>query len=226
MIALVATRPSRPRGPDPGEYLNEYRRRRGLQPSASSSATTASNGAAGFARRAHRIGRFVRYVDGLGDRDRSLSPDGDGFWDTLQSTLTPDPQPPSVGSSFASTSASAAASQTANSSNTSITNPDDEAELPCDPADENSNSESEEAESYEVAQFPRRLRRMETDRRRSYADVAADTAPSAREDRPERLEWLTDMQRIVQGLASRQDIPDEWWAAAGLSRSMTWDESN
>ncbi|KAI0012619.1 hypothetical protein F4779DRAFT_15736 [Xylariaceae sp. FL0662B] len=83
-----------------------------------------------LSRGASRLSNRVRYVDGLGDRDRSLSPEGDGVWDTLQSTLTPDPQPPSVGSSFASTTASAATSQStaASSSNTPITSPDDEAE--------------------------------------------------------------------------------------------------
>ncbi|GAB1312558.1 hypothetical protein MFIFM68171_02768 [Madurella fahalii] len=40
--------------------------------------------------------------DGLGNRNRSLSPEGDNVWDTLLSTLTLGPQPPSVGSSFAS----------------------------------------------------------------------------------------------------------------------------
>ncbi|EPE05648.1 hypothetical protein F503_08179 [Ophiostoma piceae UAMH 11346] len=48
-------------------------------------------------------------VDGLGDRRRSLSPEGDGVWDTLLTTLTPDPQPPSLNSSFASTSEALAA---------------------------------------------------------------------------------------------------------------------
>ncbi|PSR80566.1 hypothetical protein BD289DRAFT_455252 [Coniella lustricola] len=48
-------------------------------------------------------------VDGLGDRNRSLSPEGDGVWDTLLSSITPDPQPPSAGTSFQSTSAPAPA---------------------------------------------------------------------------------------------------------------------
>jgi hypothetical protein len=159
-------------------------------------------------------------MDGLGDRDRSLSPEGDSVWDTLQSTLTPDPQPPSVGSSFASTNASAAASQTtASSSNTSITNPDEEVEPPCDPIADNLDTDEDGDE--EVEEQPTEPSRRPTphSERRSYADVVA--ALPAGDDRNERLEWLSDMQRIVQGLASRQDIPDQWWAAAGLSRSMT-----
>lgn len=50
----------------------------------------------------------TRGVDGLGDRERSLSPEG---WDTLLSTLTPDPQAPSANSSFASGAQTQGASQ-------------------------------------------------------------------------------------------------------------------
>lgn len=65
-------------------------------------------------------------LDGLGDRNRSLSPEGYDVWETLLTTVTPDPQPPSIGSSFTSASASAVASQSAapGSSATSFTNPD------------------------------------------------------------------------------------------------------
>ncbi|KAI8633589.1 hypothetical protein F5Y19DRAFT_489054 [Xylariaceae sp. FL1651] len=180
-------------------------------------------------RHAQRVRHFGGHTDGLGDRDRSLSPEGDGAWDTLQSTLTPDPQPPSVGSSFASTTASAAASQSngASSVNTSMTTPDEETEQPCDPVMYNSGSEGEdddEEQSNELSRQPMRHSR------RSYADVAAE--PQSRQspeaaDAPDadRLEWLSGMHRIVRGLALREDIPDEWWAQAGLSRSMSWEES-
>jgi hypothetical protein len=200
--------------PDPGEYLNEYRRRRNPQDGITRS-------------RRSRADRYVRYMDGLGDRDRSLSPEGDSIWDNLQSTLTPDPQPPSVGSSFASATVSAAASQTAaSSSNTSVTNPDEDAEMPCDPVGENAES-SGEGEDDPVPQRTEPTRRPTPHGgQRSYADVVAETLPLADDDASEGLQWLSDMQRIVQGLAARQDIPDRWWAAAGLSRSMTWDEAN
>lgn len=55
--------------------------------------------------------RGATHIDGLGDRERSLSPDVNGTWDTLLTTLTPDPQPPSAGSSFASATASNTTSQ-------------------------------------------------------------------------------------------------------------------
>ncbi|ELR04592.1 hypothetical protein GMDG_06874 [Pseudogymnoascus destructans 20631-21] len=84
-------------------------------PSASALPPSENNSAE---RRRFRLPR----VDGLGDRERSLSPGGDGEWDTLLTTISPDPQPPSAGSSFASTSASDAASSvpTSTSSATSI----------------------------------------------------------------------------------------------------------
>lgn len=47
----------------------------------------------------HRTPASQSRVDGLGDRQRSLSPE---MWDTLLTTLTPDPEPPSLNSSFAS----------------------------------------------------------------------------------------------------------------------------
>ncbi|KAI1744978.1 hypothetical protein F4680DRAFT_443460 [Xylaria scruposa] len=172
-------------------------------------------------RRAQR----ARYLDGLGDRDRSLSPE---VWDTLQSTLTPDPQPPSVGSSFASTVVSATASQAhgSDSANTSITTPDEEIEPPCDPVIENSGSDSEDAEERLIE--PSRQPTPRT--RRSYADVVAEPhsrqSPESADTIDHDREWLSGMHRIVRGLASRGDIPDEWWAQAGLSRSMSWEDAS
>lgn len=164
--------------------------------------------------------------DGLGDRDRSLSPEGDGVWDTLLSSITPDPQPPSVGTSFASTSApaSAATSQSttnsAHSSHTSLAAPapprmpnaeDFEFDHPCESGGENSDTEGDDEESNENT-----LRRIE----RSYADVVAHTQSHRDDDTLEMFGTVESMQRIVRNLARREDIPDEWWAQAGLSRSL------
>ncbi|TGJ84700.1 hypothetical protein E0Z10_g4055 [Xylaria hypoxylon] len=181
----------------------------------------------------HRHAQRVRYVDGLGDRDRSLSPEGDGVWDTLQSTLTPDPQPPSVGSSFASTVVSANTSEAngTNSVNTSMTTLNEEIEPPCDPVTDNPGSEDEDDRG-EQPDLSNELWLQSTirDWRRSYADVAAgaqsrQSPESGDASEPDR-EWLSGMHHIVRGLASRVDIPDEWWAQAGLSRSMSWEDSN
>ncbi|KAF3058091.1 hypothetical protein GL218_05280 [Daldinia childiae] len=145
-------------------------------------------------RRAHR----VRYVDGLGDRDRSLSPEGDGVWSILQSTLTVDPHPPSVGSSFASTTASTIASlnPTVPSSRTSITSPTEETEPPCDPVGEP--EATTEGSSADI-QGTDRSRRPTPHGRRSYAAVVADTLSGTglSSDDPE---WLLVCIELSAGL--------------------------
>lgn len=256
----------------------------------------------------------TRAVDGLGDRDRSLSPE---VWDTLLTTLTPDPQPPSAGSSFASTVASQSAG---NSSRTSFTAPDPPvataADQACESAWEHSDTE-EPDHDYEHPDFARIRRRREEVRRarmastrvpdynldgpvdgpvdgpplrrygRTEADVAAlrrrrmrspdgplvptreagdagaddlteaDGPSNSQLQRP-RHGWVGQLsvgvsddeqnterqrlnresstgsganaqlggeewQRIVRSLARREDIPDEWWAEAGLSRILPRD---
>lgn len=163
-------------------------------------------------------------VDGLGDRNRSLSPEDEGVWDTLLSSITPDPQPPSVGTSFASTSAPASgtASQSTgtsgHSSHTHITAPMTVDELsldggfdfehPCESGGDNSDTEGEDDDFSQLT-----LRRFG----RSYADV---TRSQREEEDLEILGGVESMQRIVRNLARREDIPDEWWAEAGLSRSL------
>lgn len=199
---------------------SRYYRRRHIE---QMSQHMASNSVAG-----HRHAQRTRYADGLGDRDRSLSPDADGVWDTLQSTLTPDPQPPSVGSSFASTAVSATTQVNGTSStSTSMTTPNEDTEPPCDPIIDNSGSDSEDDER----ERPTGPSGEPTSRsQRSYADVVAE--PQSRESPefadasdPDR-EWLLGMHRIVRRLASRSDIPDDWWSQAGLSRSMSWEDPN
>jgi hypothetical protein len=178
-------------------------------------------------------GRAAR-LDGLGDRDRSLSPDGDGAWETMLTTLTPDPQLPSAGSSFASVSAATSASSTSDSQGTSLTtmsgNYNQSAhvnaviENVCDILEDSdsssvmSNTEVDEEEDiYELPDDHDARDRLW----RSYADAVASRA-----DRVARHHGATDsddlgrMQHIVRRLARREDIPDEWWAEAGLSRNF------
>lgn len=159
--------------------------------------------------------------DGLGDRNRSLSPEGDGVWDTLLSSITPDPQPPSVGTSFASASAATSQPSTAsgaNSANSSRTSLDDgadgsySAELigfteACESGGDNSDTEGDEDDEARE----NILRRFG----RSHGDMAE------RDDEDiEVFGGVESMQRIVRNLARREDIPDEWWAEAGLSRML------
>ena len=259
-------------------------------------------------------------MNGLGDRQRSLSPEG---WDTLLTTLTPDPQPPSASSSFVSNSATQSAGQ---STNTSMSeqqqqqqqqqqSADSTQEQPCDSGCEN--SDTEQAEQTELQRLrrtrPRHRRQLprpsettssgavrfwlpgtdpdapstesntspfssapslpartqffstmeprrpsplwrnlgddssgpeprSTDFRsegrrgiwigRLSVGASDDEAPTSRSRRNREGstgsgnntgtgdEELTGMQRIVRTLAHRQDIPDEWWAEVGLSRTL------
>ncbi|KAF5633566.1 hypothetical protein F52700_6020 [Fusarium sp. NRRL 52700] len=246
-------------------------------------------------RASNRITRFAPFqrVDGLGDRDRSLSPE---VWDTLLSTLTPDPQPPSAGSSFASNVASQSAGTT---SGTSFTTPDQDPDVLADQACESGceGSETEDIDQtlsvldqirrrraemrrvhvrlHEAGQDapidggairhdgvvgsdsrqrrspdgvvpsdhhhrPRALRRERSLRSRSAWVGHLSVGNSDDEQGPERNrqnresstasgsntnvedDWM-GMQRIVRSLARREDIPDEWWAEAGLSRTLPGD---
>jgi hypothetical protein len=233
-----------------------------------------------------------RGVDGLGDRERSLSPE---VWDTLLSTLTPDPQPPSAGSSFASVvlSQTAGPSSTTTPSSGNATQP---GEPPCDSGCENSDGEDEAYNPRENA--PRHRSRRLADRvpeynldgpsdgpptrvlrrngRSASAPRASSLLPYSRHTSRERTagldigaepvsslihtgpregwvgrlsvgvsdeeqgdeatrqeregsesqnvsggeEDLSGMQRIISNLTWRQDIPDEWWAEAGLRRTF------
>ncbi|RGP80550.1 hypothetical protein FLONG3_1289 [Fusarium longipes] len=238
--------------------------------------------------------RRSRYLDGLGDRERSLSPE---VWDTLLSTLTPDPQPPSAGSSFASNMASQSAGA---SSGTSFTTPDLAQDTTIDQACESGceGSETEEPDMQAALNRRRRddMRRVrvrlpepaglahpvdstadrgngavgsDSRHRRSPDGPVTDRLRRARsirdrtnrfgpyrahgwvgqlsignsddEQGPERTgrsqespatsgsntnageeDWMS-MQHIVRSLARREDIPDEWWAGAGLSRTLPGD---
>ncbi|UNI20942.1 hypothetical protein JDV02_006986 [Purpureocillium takamizusanense] len=286
--------------------------------------------------RRNAMARNVFGLDGLGDRERSLSPE---VWDTLLTTLTPDPQPPSAGSSFASVAASQ--SQSAGPSSSTPTSAPDIIDGPamdgqCDSDCGHSDADMDEDEEnidvsgmrlrvpsgrdearqtnpYNLdsivngsgshpgavqpqrsssssntaaannnsnnnnnselgAQFGDMFTSISADVPRPPASIARilrqreQTAQpyqsqdqSAQQDGPERVlmtegvraegdespmprqsngasgvtsgatsggeeDW-SGMQRIVRSLARREDIPDEWWAEVGLSRTLPQDET-
>jgi hypothetical protein len=152
-----------------------------------------------------------------------LSPDGGAVaWDTLLTSIAPDPQPPSAGSSFASTSAAAAAaSSSAGSGPISTSTPmtsfgrtdDGPALQDCDISDSGLNSDEEE----DMQMLNHIVRGASGEPwRSSWVVGRADrVAPlSSAED----TEHLGGMQRIISRLAERDDIPEEWWRMAGLRR--------
>lgn len=186
--------------------------------------------------RSRRLLRQAR-LDGLGDRDRSLSPENGAAWDTLLTGITPDPQPPSAASSFASNSAAAATNSTgsgpstASTSMTSLGRP--EASQMNDSADadayeqhvidclsDSSSAEDEEEDVYEL----RGLNRTQAPWR-SYAEVVTPNEPSRHGSTPD-AEELGGWHRIISRLTERDDIPDEWWASAGLIRNLRREPTN
>ncbi|KAI9678083.1 MAG: hypothetical protein M1817_006027 [Caeruleum heppii] len=213
--------------------------------------------------------RVPTTVDGLGDRDRSMSPEDS--WDTLLTTITPDHHLPSTDSSFTSATATATASASSLTSNpisasTSITTPDesDEGITPCDDNalldttdtddfdteadDDDDDSDDDGASSIDIRVNRHRAAaaaamstfgeenatpRAPTFQRQMNARIPpriphGPTYPHSRSPRERSTqsgdqddEWhWTGMQHILGSLARREDIPDEWWAAAGLSRTL------
>jgi hypothetical protein len=178
---------------------------------------------------ANRLRERAAHLDGLGDRDRSLSPDGEGAWETMLTTLTPDPQLPSAGSSFASASAATSASSTSDSQGTSLTTMSSihnetarvnaVIENVCDILED---SDSSSVMSDTEAEDEEDIYELQDDHyarpRRSYADVVASRV--ARHYGAAESDNWGGMQHIIRRLARREDIPDEWWAEAGLSRTF------
>ncbi|KAF9887839.1 hypothetical protein FE257_009499 [Aspergillus nanangensis] len=189
-------------------------------------------------------------VDGLGDRQRSVSPDADhanDAWETLLTTITPDTNLPSADSSFTSASASGTNSTlngTTRSSATSFGNlpgsadpastnvqmvldPYPEFLNPCDYSSTDSDSESEAEISQQslFRRYRRRMREMDAMRRSHNIQSAMGNPPTiptisfAFSDTSSDPD-LHQMQAILDRLARREDIPDDWWAAAGLARTI------
>lgn len=166
-------------------------------------------------------------LDGLGDRERSVSPvnqEHDVTWDTLLASITPDPQPPSAGSSFASSSAAAAASssnslpQSMTSSMTSVARTEeDPANNDCDGPTSDSDLDDWDAEEGDIDELMDSVRRFRGDGfLRTYADITARASRIARRRVGRDPEHLGGMHWIISRLAERDEVPDEWWAEAGL----------
>lgn len=193
-------------------------------------------------------------VDGLGDRQRSISPDMDhenDAWETLLTTITPDVHLPSADSSFTSASVSGstdpsrmgASRGTANSSQTlpssldssgaglsTALDPYPEFLNPCDyPTSSDSETESEPERSTLLRRYPSRLYPTSSERRRAAALGPESTMSSQPPvptvsfslQNPSTDPDFQQMHAILDRLARREDIPDDWWAAAGLSRTLS-----
>lgn len=187
-------------------------------------------------------------VDGLGDRQRSPSPPDDNnendTWETLLTTITPDDHLPSADSSFTSATASATNALSRNyglsSANTSfspsfnsnagtarlVLDPYPAEFFTCDIPSDGSDTEAEFDDSMETSSRERRRhsRRNDADTPRNTGQEQANHSHDSQSSFSFRRDGadpdLQQMQAILDRLARREGIPDEWWAAAGLSRSI------
>lgn len=182
-------------------------------------------------------------VDGLGDRQRSPSPDGDrdsDAWETLLATITPDATLPSTDTSFNSTSASAPGVSLSVLPRSSVNLPH---ALPMtmgagrahfrlepypdtlNPCDFDSSDDDEES-PFSYNEFMRRApsmlpltRRLPDQHSTMGSHPPVPTIAMSLSDQHQNDD-LQHMQVILDRLARREDIPDDWWAAAGLARTL------
>ncbi|PGH22922.1 hypothetical protein AJ80_02971 [Polytolypa hystricis UAMH7299] len=193
-------------------------------------------------------------LDGLGDRERSLSPSDESDehdpWETLLTTIRPDDNLPSADSSFTSATATASSALSRNTGRTSFAN-SSRTSLPtlhspmfplevdsfpdliahCDEfMSEDSDTEADSDMEHEPYRRPNIIPREPTSRSTSRPDPetasrsndTGSSTPSANVSfgLDDGTQGLQQLQDIIDRLARRGDIPDEWWAAIGLSRNL------
>lgn len=186
-------------------------------------------------------------LDGLGDRQRSLSPDEDhanDAWEMLLTTIAPDANLPTAESSFTSASASASTNASRNASSRATVNslqtlpssldssslrmstgPDPHRDyLNCDYTSD-SDTESEPEPSSILRRYGPRIHLVSSTRRSPGPESTMGSQPpipmvSLSFQHPSSDPDTQQMQAILDRLARREDIPDDWWAAAGLSHIL------
>ena len=182
----------------------------------------------------HAPAMTINHADGLGDRRRSFSPE-EATWETLLTTIAPDERLPSTDSSFTSVtvSASSRSSNSLLSSATLLTAPSSSSETLnatsniCDDPTDSEYSESDD----EVATVMRDgfhdgpssldpLRYNASVRARQESWQIDDTFERLRRRANQEIEYQ-QMQTMMARMDRHEPIPDEWWATAGLSRSVS-----
>ena len=176
----------------------------------------------GSARSPH--GRSQENVDGLGDRERSFSPDDDQ-WETMLTTIQPDERVPSTHSSFTSTTASSSSrsSNPVSSYGTLVTAPSTATDVEACPADLDDSEDNDSIDdsidiaSAQLSQAENQSRRIESlsriinDQRQS-----RDEHQARRRRMLQREEELLDLEANLRRL--ERQISEEQPVAAGRSR--------
>jgi hypothetical protein len=173
----------------------------------------------------------VSTVDGLGDRERSLSPsDENSQWETFYGSIRPDPVAPTAESSFASAAASASFSNShpssragsshtsASSSQTHLTVPsrrhspasNDQFMRACESSDDDtaSDTEADEDDAAPTAEAIRRRYNPITLRRRSRPSYFSDEPPHRDTERYSRrvMERTRDASAYVRSFYSPNSV--------------------
>jgi hypothetical protein len=180
-------------------------------------------------------------VDGLGDRQRSLSPDVErenDAWETLLSTITPDANPPSTDTSFSSMVAAetrrvAEIRRNASTLASTMLPPEssravhlllDPYPSTLHPCDLSSSDEDDDDTPINYHRYvgssgaPVSVRRSPGVHSTMSSHPPIPTISFSFSDSGDTD--LQQMQAILDRLARREDIPDDWWAGAGLSRTI------
>ena len=161
-------------------------------------------------------GQPQSYVDGLGDRERSFSPDDD-HWETMLTTIQPDERVPSAHSSFtsATTTASSLSSNSAFSSGTLLTAPS--TSTSADFCFDDSDDETVNTLDSQLAQAHSQARRIRALSDRLSRQQNLDEHNLARHRRwVEREDELQRMEANLRRLETQ--ISEERPAAAGRRR--------
>ncbi|MCJ1473056.1 hypothetical protein MMC13_001705 [Lambiella insularis] len=179
--------------------------------------------------------RMIDHADGLGDRRRSFSPE-ENTWETLLTTITPDDRLPTPSSSFVSATASASSlsSNSGRSAATFLTLPSSRSETintasnVCDDPTDSESSDTDDG--FTVAGIPPPHDDPPSPNPNRYSANIRAAARASQEinEHFARLRRRTDqeieyqrMQALMDRMDRQEPIPDEWWATAGLSRSVS-----
>lgn len=144
-------------------------------------------------------------LDGLGDRERSFSPDDDQ-WETMLTTIPLDERIPSAHSSFTSATASSSStsSNSASSYRTMITAPSTSSAVEVCPAEyDNSEDDSISAFDTQIAQVENQANRIEALSQRLDQQQYRDEHPARRRRILEREQELQQMEANLHRLESQ-----------------------
>ena len=159
-------------------------------------------------------------IDGLGDRDRSSSPD-DNQWETMLTTILPDERIPSAHSSFTSATASSSSlsSNPTSSYGTMITAPSTSTEVEVCPAEfDDSEDDSIDAFDAQVAQVESQANRVEAFPQRLDYQQYRDEHLARRRRMLEREQELQQMEANLHRL--ERQLSEERPVAAGRHIGM------